>query len=180
MAFHTVADILSENERSHERLIAGISGINDAQANFRPSEDEWTIAEIIEHLNIVNGGFLRITAKLLKQAEANPKPAPADLNLGGVLVGENGDQAPKFQAPEMVRPKGGVAIADAVAGLKQTIAGFAEIQSRLEAVDLSEQSFPHPAAGPLSAYQWMILLAEHSDRHLGQIGRIKAAEGFPA
>ncbi len=179
MTFHTIADILSENERSHERLIAGISGINDAQANFRPSADEWTIAEIVEHLNIVNGGFLRITSKLLKQAEANPKPAPADLNLGGVIVDADGNPAPKFQAPEMVRPKGGVAIANAIAGLETTLAGFAELQSRLEAVDLSGQSFPHPVAGSLSAYQWMILLAEHSDRHLGQIGRIKAADGFP-
>lgn len=180
MAYHTVADILAANDAATERFVAGVTGVTQAQADFRASADEWTIGEIAEHVNIVNGGFLRIVGKLLRQAEANPKPAPVDLNLRGVLVGENGDQAPKFQAPEMVRPKGGVAIADSIVGLRQTITGFAEVQSRLEAVDLSEQTFPHPAAGPLSAYQWMILLTEHSDRHLGQIGRIKAADGFPA
>lgn len=180
MAYHTVADILASNAAATERFIAGVASINDAQASFRPADDEWTIGEIVEHVNIVNGGFIRIVGRLLKQAEADPKPAPADLNLGGVIVTADGQQAPKFQAPEMVRPKGGVAIADAVAGLRQTITGFAGLQARLEAVDLSEQKFPHPAAGPLSAYQWMILLAEHSDRHLGQIERIKAADGFPA
>lgn len=179
MAFHTVAEILAANEAATSRFVAGVAGVNQAQVDFRPSADEWTIGEIVEHVNIVNGGFLRITHKLLRQAEADPKPAPTDLNLGGVIVTEDGQQAPKFQAPETVRPKGGVAIADAVAGLKQTIVGFAEIKSRLEAVDLSEQKFPHPAAGQLSAYQWMILLAEHSDRHLGQIGRVKDAAGFP-
>lgn len=180
MAFHTVAEILAANDAATARFTAEAATINEAQAAFRPADDEWTIGEIVEHVNIVNGGFLRITHKLLRQAEADPKPAPADLNLGGVIVGENGDQAPKFQAPEMVRPKGGVAIADSIVGLRNTIAGFSEIQPRLEAADLSEQAFPHPAAGPLSAYQWMILLAEHSNRHLGQIGRIKAADGFPA
>lgn len=180
MKFHSINDILAVNEAATARFAAEVAAINEAQAAFRPADDEWTIGEIAEHVNIVNGGFLRITHKLLKQAEADPKPAPADLNQGSVIVDADGNQAPKFQAPEMVRPKGGVAVADAVAGLRQTIAGFAEIQSRLEAVDLSEQKFPHPAVGPLSAYQWMILLAEHSDRHLGQIGRVKAAAGFPA
>jgi len=180
MTYHSVSDILAANGAATERFIAEVISVNEAQADFRPVADEWTIAEIVEHLNIVNGGFLRITGKLLRQAEANPKPAPADLNLGGVIVDADGNPAPKFQAPEMVRPKGGVAIDDSIVGLQKTIAGFAELQPRLEAVDLSEQSFPHPVAGPLSAYQWMILLAEHSDRHLGQIGRIKAADGFPS
>lgn len=180
MAFHTVAEILASNEEATSRFVSGVAACTDSQADFRQSAEEWTIGEIVEHVNIVNGGFLRITGKLLRQAEADPKPAPADLNLGGVIVDKDGVQAPKFQAPETVRPKGGVAIADAIAGLQQTIAGFAELQTRLEAVDLSEQKFPHPAVGPLSAYQWLILLAEHSDRHLGQIERVKAAAGFPA
>jgi len=179
MAFHTVAEILAANDAATARFTAEAATINEAQAAFRPADDEWTIGEIVEHVNIVNGGFLRITHKLLRQAEADPKPAPADLNLGGVIVNENGEQAPKFQAPETVRPKGGVAIADAVAGIQKTIAGFAEIQSRLAAVDLSEQKFPHPVAGPLNGYQWLILLAEHSNRHLGQIERVKVSAGFP-
>lgn len=180
MAFHTVADILASNEEATLRFAAEVASVTEVQANFRPTADEWTIGEIVEHVNIVNGGFIRIVGRLLKQAEADPKPAPADLNLGGVIIDKDGVPAPKFQAPEMVRPKGGIAIAEAVAGLRQTIAGFAELQARLEAVDLSEPKFPHPAAGPLSAYQWMILLAEHSDRHLGQIHRVKEASGFPA
>lgn len=180
MKFHSINEILAVNEAATARFTAEAATINDAQAAFRPADEEWTIGEIVEHVNIVNNGFLRITHKLLRQAEADPKPAPADLNLGGVIVNENGEQAPKFQAPETVRPKGGVSIADAVAGIQTTIAGFAEIQGRLSAVDLSEQKFPHPVAGPLSGYQWLILLAEHSNRHLGQIERVKAATGFPA
>lgn len=179
MKYHSIADILASNEEATSRFTAEVAAVTEAQADFRPAAEEWTIGEIVEHVNIVNGGFLRITHKLLRQAEADPKPAPAELNLGGVIVDGSGKQLPKFQAPETVRPKGGVAIADAIAGLQQTIAGFAEIKSRLDAVDLSEQKFPHPAVGPLSAYQWMILLKEHSDRHLGQIERVKASANFP-
>ena len=82
-------------------------------------------------------------------------------------------------APERVRPKGGVSVEDSLAKMRVALAGFADIQPRLEAVDLSEQVFPHPALGPFNAYQWMVLLGEHEDRHRAQIERVKAASGFP-
>jgi hypothetical protein len=31
----------------------------------------------------------------------------------------------------------------------------------------------------MNAYQWMVLLGEHEDRHRGQVERLKAAAGFP-
>ncbi len=180
MIYHTIADIFAANERAQERFIAAISNLTEAQGNFRPAEDQWTIAEIVEHVSIVNDGFLRITHKLLKEAEAAPKPPKADLNLGHTSLNENGEQRGRFQAPERVHPKGGVNIEESLAKLRATLAGFAEIQPRLEAVDLSEQMFPHPALGPFSAYQWMVLLGEHEDRHRGQIERLKADAEFPA
>jgi len=70
-------------------------------------------------------------------------------------------------------------ISSSLAKMRASLAGLAEIQSRLEAVDLSEQMFPHPFLGPLNAYQWLVLLGEHEDRHRGQIDRLRATAGFP-
>ena len=179
MIYHTLADILSANEQAQERFIAAVSNTTEAQANFRHHENQWTIAEIVEHVSIVNDGFLRLTHKLLKEAESAPKPPKTDLNLGHTSLDENGQQREPFQAPERVRPKGGVSIEDSLAKMRVALAGFADIQPRLEAVDLSDQVFPHPALGPFNAYQWMILLGEHEDRHRAQIERVKAASGFP-
>jgi uncharacterized damage-inducible protein DinB len=180
MIYHTIADILAAGEQAQARFIAAVSNLTEAQANFRPDENQWTIAEIAEHVSIVNEGFLRLAHKLLREAEAGGKPPKADLNLGHTILDENGNQPPPFQAPDRVRPQGGVSIADSLAKMRASLAGFAEIQSRLEAVDLSEPMFPHPAIGPINAYQWMVLLGEHEDRHRGQIERLKAASGFPA
>lgn len=178
MKFHTIADILALQRRAQERFAAAVSNVNEAQAHFRPAENEWTIAEITEHVGIVNGGMLRITHKLLKLAEAEPKPAPADLSLGYTFEASN--PPPKFQAPDGVRPKGGVSIPDALATIQATLDGFDEIRARIEAVDLSEREFPHPALGPITAYRWMILLGEHQDLHRRQVERVKASAGFPA
>ena len=178
MKFHTIADILTWHERANERFAAAVAFVNEAQANFRPNENEWTIAEIAEHVGIVSGGMLRITHKLLKQAEAESKAAPADLSLDFTFP--IGVPPRKFQAPDTVCPKGGVNIPESLAGIQTTLNGFTEIKSRLEAVDLSEQKFTHPALGPISAYRWMILLGEHQDLHRRQAERVKAADGFPA
>ena len=180
MIYHTIADIMAANERAQARFVAAVSNLSEAQANFRPDENRWTIAEIVEHVSIVNDGFLRLTHKLVKEAESEPRPPKADLNLGHTSLDENGRQREPFQAPERVRPKGGVNVEDSLAKMRMALAGFADIRPRLEAVDLSEQVFPHPALGPFNAYQWMVLLGEHEDRHRGQIERLKATDGFPA
>ncbi len=180
MIYHTIADILAANEQAQARFITVVSDLTEAQANFRPDENHWTIAEIVEHISIVNDGFLRITHKLLKESESTPKPPKADLNLGHTSLDENGAQRGPFQAPERVRPNGGVGIEDSLAKMRASLAGIAEIQSRLEAVDLSEQTLSHPALGPINAYQWLVLLGEHEDRHRDQIERLKATAGFPA
>jgi uncharacterized damage-inducible protein DinB len=179
MIYHTIADILAANERAQAQFMTAVSNLSEAQANFRPDENQWTIAEIVEHVSIVNDGFLRLTHKLLKEAESAPRPPRDDLNLGHTSLDENGQQREPFQAPERVRPKGGVSVEDSLAKMRMALAGFADIQPRIEAVDLSEQVFPHPALGPFNAYQWMILLGEHEERHRGQIERLKATAGFP-
>jgi len=179
MIYHTIADILAANERAQAQFMTAVSNLSEAQANFRPDENQWTIAEIVEHVSIVNDGFLRLTHKLIEGVRIAPRPPRDDLNLGHTSLDENGQQREPFQAPERVRPKGGVSVEDSMAKMRMALAGFAEIQPRLEAVDLSEQVFPHPALGPFNAYQWMVLLGEHEDRHRGQIERVKAASGFP-
>jgi len=180
MIYHSIADIFAANEQAQGKFLAAVSNLSDAQENFRPADGQWTIAEIAEHVGIVNDGFLRLAHKLLKEAEAAGNPPVADLNLGHTALDENGEQPPPFRAPDRVHPQGGVRIADSLAKMRAALDGLAEIRSRLEAVGLSETSFPHPLFGPLNAYQWMILLGEHEDRHRGQIERLKAAAGFPS
>lgn len=181
MTYHSLDDILAANEAAHARFIAATAGLSAEQLQFRPAEGQWTIGEIAEHLAIVNDGFLRITHKLLKQAEAAGKPARTVLDLGPTSLTDAGEQNPtRFPAPERVHPSGTLALAEAQAKMREALDGFAAIKSRIEATDLSDDGFPHPAFGPINAYQWMILLGEHQDRHRLQIEGIKAAAGFPA
>jgi hypothetical protein len=180
MVYHNIADIFEMIEKADARFTASIAGLTEPQENFRPAPDRWTIAENAEHISIVNSGFLRLTYKLLKQAEAAPKPAIADLELLPVTMTDEGELKPgKWSAPEMVLPQGGVRIADAVAKNRSVIDEIFNLRSRLESVDLSGQSWKHPALGQLNLYQWLLLLGEHEERHRLQIEAVKASTGFP-
>jgi hypothetical protein len=180
MIYHHIADIFEMMEKAHARFTTSITGLTEAQENFRPAPDRWTIAENVEHISIVNSGFLRLTHKLLKRAEADPKPAIADLELLPVTMTENGELKPgKWSAPETVLPQGGVRVADAMAKNRSVIDDLINLRPRLELVDLSGQSWRHPFLGELNLYQWLLLLGEHEERHRLQIEAVKASFGFP-
>jgi len=45
--------------------------------------------------------------------------------------------------------------------------------------DLRDHMGPHPVLGPLDAYQWILLISAHSERHTKQIEEVKADPNFP-
>ena len=180
MSYQSLDDIYAMLDREHAAFAAATNGLNEAQTQFRPAEDAWTIAEIAEHLGITNGGFVRIAYKLIKQSEAAGAAPLTGLALNHVLLTDDGQQNPRpFPAPDVVKPKGGQNLADSLAKIEQAHADIQTARPRLEGSDCSQATFPHPAVGPINPYQWMIVYGEHMDRHRGQIERIKAAPGFP-
>lgn len=181
MAYHSVAEILDMITDAHQHLYGHVAGLRAEQASFRPDADGWTIAHITEHLGIVAGQFLRLTNKLLAQAEAMNASASSDLQIGPVILTSaayNPDE--KFKAPESALPRGTVSIADSIEKVQQAHEALLALRPRLEAADLSQVSAPHPAFGPLNLYQWLVLIGVHEERHIRQIEALKAAPNFPA
>ena len=75
----------------------------------------------------------------------------------------------------MIRPEGSMKIAESLAGLQQSRAALHKLRPRLEAVDLSNAKFPHPAFGTMNLYYWLAFIGLHEARHLRQIAEILAA-----
>lgn len=181
MNYQSVDEIFAMIAREHAQFVAALANLSEAQASFRLADDEWTLAEIAEHVSITNSGFLRIGHKLLKGAEAAGAPPLASLDLPPVLLDAEGRQNPKrFPAPEVVKPQGSQTVAESLAKLEAAQIGLAEVLPRLSATDCSAGNFPHPAVGPINVYQWLIVWGEHLNRHQQQIQRVKSAAGFPA
>ena len=106
MKYETIADIYSANELIRNRLLEIVETVaNDATR--RSDGEGWSIAEILEHLSIVEGGTLKICTKLVGAAKTAGVPGDGrvDLsdkfNINALAAGET-----KIEAPERVRPAG--------------------------------------------------------------------------
>lgn len=154
--------------------------LDAAQWNFKPAGGAaWSLGELAEHLAVTERGvFLSIQKSLTKPATAEEKAAAAGRDeriLRGVP-----DRSRKVQAPESVRPTGRFAApADAIDEFKkrrdETIRFIEATQT-----DLRDHVVPHPVLGPMDAYQWVLFLAAHCDRHIQQMREVTVDPDFPA
>jgi hypothetical protein len=179
MSYNSLDQIFAEIDTTRARLIARYNHLSEAEQQRRPDETVWSPDQIIEHLAVIEGGMVRLINKLLGKAEAAAIPAPADGSITPVSMDEFNRvaNANKFDAPEAVRPAGVMSGAEALAALTASRAEIHALRPRLTAVDLSDASFPHPFAGPLNLYQWLVFIGLHERRHLDQIERTVSAKG---
>ncbi|MBC8086560.1 MAG: DinB family protein, partial [Phycisphaerae bacterium] len=79
-------------------------------------------------------------------------------------------------APELYRPTGTFTAQQALEKLEQVRARVLAAVEAADGVDLSKAAFPHPFFGPLTGYQWLVLIAQHELRHLKQMKEILNAQ----
>ena len=182
MLYSSVADIYRANDEVRARLVARVESLDDGAQNFRADEKCWTVAEIVEHLAVLERRLSQLVAMMVGKVES--VAAAAGAGAGGahfkpVSLDELIEQArtQKFVAPEEVRPRGGVPAADSLARLKESRAALEALRPRIERADLAAATYPHPAFGPLNLYQWLAFIGLHEARHLNQIERLLASRG---
>ncbi|MCA1628022.1 MAG: DinB family protein [Acidobacteria bacterium] len=182
MNYHSVAEIYEAIDDTRQRLLSRLENLNAKRQNFRPADDVWCAADIAEHLSITEGQVVKLMNKLLAKADSNATTDSAD---GGDAAAQTPPAFPftldhfaekvrdiKINAPEIVRPCGTIPLADSLAKLRESRAALHALRPRLEAADLSAVLFPHPAFGPINAYQWLAVTGLHEARHLGQLERL--------
>lgn len=156
------------------------SGRSEAQWNHRPGEAAWSLAQVAEHLAVTE----RVVFASLRKALAAP-PASAEEKARTAGHDERvlravPDRSRKVQAPESVAPKNRFATAaeavEAFRDRRDETIRFIESTG----ADLRSHQSPHPFLGPLDAYQWVLFLAAHCDRHIQQMREIAASPGFPS
>lgn len=168
--------------KQHEKFLATAEGVSDAQANFKPSENHWSIRELFHHVCIVEGMTAKLMSNMLKQAKENNLPADADPD-GSVMNSLDSHHETfkqKFQAPERVVPIDALPLADSLGKMNEVRAKLLEPLDELCKYDVSSLQFPHPALGPINAYQWLMVMGAHEARHRAQIERVKEDENYPA
>ncbi len=172
MIYHNLEEIFESIAAIREKLVSKVSILSDQEASFRSSENQWSAAQLVEHLAKTEESLLKAIGRFLEQAEAEGVPANPNGQIEPpVSFAEIGQKAAgqKFNAPERIRPMENLSIAASLAHLAESRAQLLALRPRFAAVDLSNTKFPHPAFGPLNLYYWLAFIGMHEARHLKQI-----------
>jgi hypothetical protein len=173
-----VEQLWSELQTIRADILREAEGLSQAQADWRPSERDWSIGEIIDHLTIAEIATGKLTTKLTREAEASGRLAsfPSDLAAFAALPPAPPGPA---EAPPVVRPSHGKSIGELIAAMKATRERSRQSIERLGTIDPRPLTFKHFRLGELHLAQWWMLQAEHDGIHLAQIRDVKGAPAFP-
>lgn len=137
----------------------------------RPSPDRWSVAEILEHLSIVENRIAGILASRIAAARAEGVPEESET---GPTVPESfipmiRDRSRPRVASEASTPGGAMDADAAWAALERSRNALREAVLSGDGLALGEVTAPNPALGELNLYQWIAFVAGHEARHTDQI-----------
>ena len=170
---------MSNLHASRKMFLDATANLTPAQWAFKAAPDKWSIAECAEHISVSEDYIWGLVDKLVAGPPSDPELVAKTKGKDEMLVKMVPNREQKFQAPEPIQPK------KLLADPTEYIARFkASRDKHIAYVDTTKDSLrdrvsPHPAAGPLDAYQWILLVSGHTERHVLQILEVKADPNFP-
>jgi len=165
-----IVDVLTT---ARSRLLGAVAGLDQARLDAAPSSGEWSIGEILHHLQLIEGSVVRVLARQLERAEkSGGGPDPLDDSILGSLERFDVEHSSeKISAPSGFIPRHGLSRQELLEGLADSRAALLAEVEKAGAHDLSRLTFPHPVLGRLDMYQWLLYVGQHELRHLHQIER---------
>ena len=107
MSFPSVVEALwSELQAVRGDVLTEAEGLTQAEADWRSSDQDWSVGEILHHLTLADVNTGKLTSKLIKEADAAGRlaPYPPDLTAFAPLPSPPPGPA---EAPPVVRPEKG-------------------------------------------------------------------------
>jgi uncharacterized damage-inducible protein DinB len=164
-------------EKTREGVLAATKGLSEAQWNFKPATNRWSVAEITEHIAAAEDLFMAmIRGKVMK---APGRTEAVDIKaLDRLVLQRVPDRSVKAKAPEPLEPKN--RFGSPQASLKHFQESRAKTIAFLKTTpNLRLHVADSPLGKKLDAYEWVLFIAAHSERHTRQIDEVIADPNFP-
>lgn len=182
-----IAEEISSQERAklvqyltktRDQVLEETTKLSAAQWSFKPAPDRWSVGEVVEHLALAEAFIFDMQQKTVAGATATPDQRAAAQGRDEMILKRIPDRTQKANAPEPIQPNQRLGSrADVLAAFKERRAKTIEYANKTSD-DLRGRVGDSPL-GPLDAYQWLLFMGAHSERHLGQIREVKAHAQFP-
>jgi len=163
-------------ESTKKNVVEATKGLSEAQWNFKPAPDRWSVAQVMEHIAAAEDFLRDVTKDKVMTSPAGESGRDVKKTDEAVLAMVP-DRTHKAQAPEPLVPSNRFGSPDG------SLKHFAESRSATEdflksTAGLRDHVMDSPL-GKLDGYEFVLFIAAHSERHTKQINEVKADPNFP-
>ena len=151
----------------HQKLLDTVRPLDTKLFRQRPSDNEWSVAEVIEHLCLVEGAVMNYLESKLDQP-----PVKISFLKKFFPMWIVGLRFKRLQAPERVRP------ASELPPMNELLRKYDQQRKRTKQIcneageRLNGIRFKHPYFGDMDGAAAVSMVAYHEQRHLKQIREI--------
>ena len=167
---------LSSLHASRKALLDSITGLSEAQWKFKPAPGRWSVEEVTEHVILSEDFVFGRLQQALESPPAARREVRREPELG--LLERLRDRSQRSRNNAQTEPSGRfptpAAAAEAFRQRRERTLDFVRTTREDLRVHVS-----NPGQNALDAYQMLILLAGHTDRHVAQINEVKGDPRFP-
>jgi hypothetical protein len=149
-----------------------VAGLSAAQLKFRPSPSAWSVVEVVEHLRLAEPIYWQQLKDAVKAPATEQKPTVTDADV--LWYGIDRTSRQKTEARKSPHDES----IDLAKGLEafRKLHGEMLDYARTTEEDLRGHLVPKE---DVDAYQWILEISAHTQRHILQIREIKANSNFP-
>jgi DinB superfamily len=171
-----VKKLISEVLAARNRYLDTVRQLSEAQAQWKPSPEVWSVVDITEHLYRAEHGGIHGMWKVMQAARDGKKTWEGERVHKGLSIEEIVEKTwkPKEIVPAVAAPRLGGPIGFWAASLESLQVELNALGHELNDEELQSLIHPHPISGPLDIRQRFEFLRFHIDRHLNQVEELKS------
>ena len=151
----------------HEKLLSTVTPLDPKTFSKRPSESEWSVAEIVEHLALVE-------ARVIKELQSAMEREPRRVGLMRRLVPTSivSSRVLRVKSPKAVTPRAELDKDSAIQSLELARRNLKAFCDQHDVDRFRNLVFKHPFLGEIDGVATIAFIGYHEQRHYKQIREV--------
>ncbi|MFN2531032.1 MAG: DinB family protein [Pyrinomonadaceae bacterium] len=156
--------MLNTLDNAHNELLTELSEVDDQLFSLRPTADQWSVAEVIDHLSRVELAVIQELQKGLDRPAARVSVFKRLIPMQLVSLRLFRVEAPKLVKPLNTKPK------------QESLSSYSYLRDQLKTLCEAQEgkrfrqiSMRHPVFGMIDGVAAITMVAHHERRHLKQV-----------
>lgn len=168
---------VKELVHSQDEMLLALDGLSEAQLNYKPDDETWSLAEITEHLAITENGIFGMLEQSLK-TPADPSKRGEVKMTDEQILGFIEDRSTKVKTSKEMEPS------SQFGDFNATLKVFKDSrESHIDYLKNTDDDLRNHYAqmpfGTLDGLQVVLFMSGHTDRHVQQMHELMSASNFP-